>query len=53
MRLEAIEELETRFSIYKEAIDTDALVKNLLPALLKLLTDQNFKIASISLKVFE
>ena len=39
--------------MYKEAIDVEVLTKTLFPILLRLLTDQNFKIASITLKVFD
>lgn len=51
VRLEAIEELQTKFQINKSEFELEVVMKNLLPILIKLLGDANFKVALIALKV--
>ena len=51
--MEAIEELSSKFQQHKSAIEIEPFMKNIVPALLKLLSDTNFKIAFMALKVVE
>lgn len=51
IRLEAIEELQTKFQISRQEMDIEMVTKCLLPMLIKLLGDANFKVALIALKV--
>jgi hypothetical protein len=51
VRLDAVEELQTKFQIYKQTLEIDQLTKNFLPILVKLLADANFKVALIALKI--
>lgn len=53
VRLEAIEELQTKFVSNKDTSEQEALSKTFLPTLIKLLADSNFKVALISLKIIE
>ena len=53
IRLDAIEELQNKFLTNKDRSETENLVKNFLPILIKMLADPNFKVALISLKIIE
>ena len=53
VRLEAIEELQTMFQVNRQEFELDFLMKNLVPLLIKLLGDGNFKVALVSLKIIE
>jgi hypothetical protein len=53
VRLEAIEELQTKFNSSKGTPEVEVMAKNFLPVLIKLLGDPNFKVALIALKIIE
>lgn len=53
MRLEAIEEMQSKFQLNKDDFDHEVLMKTFLPLLIKLLGDMNFKVAMTSLKLIE
>lgn len=53
VRLEAIEELQTKFYSSKGTPEIESMAKNFLPVLIKLLGDPNFKVALIALKIIE
>jgi hypothetical protein len=53
VRLEAVEELQTKFQISKEEFDLEMLTKYFVPVLIRLLGDSNFKVALVALKMLE
>lgn len=53
VRSEAIEELQKRFEDYKDKPEAENLLKNLLPILMRMLGDPNFKISLASMKMVE
>lgn len=53
VRSEAIEELQKKFEDYKDKPEAENLLKNLLPILMRMLGDPNFKISLASMKMVE